>query len=167
MCVIQRMKINRSISEKVIGIALIIWSCTILYFTFTGLKQLFEISNLSWEEISIFKVIKNYRFQIFIPILSIISGVLLIMNKRIGWIGSVVMSFVYGLGIIIYSCKTYNAEITISNLILPIVISLLFLVLGLVLLNNVFREKYRPSKYTWIIMALTIALLCVDHIFIK
>ena len=166
------MIINRNISEKVIGIILITWSCIKLYYTSSNLINIFEISDLSWEEVSIFKVVKNYHFQYIIPILSIVSGLLLILNKRVGWIGSTVMSFVTGIGIIILSWKLYNAEgnsieITISDFLLPSFLTVLFLIIGLVLLSKVYREEYLPTKNTWIIMILTIIILCVYSILIN
>ncbi len=165
------MKINRKIAEQIIGFMLIAWSCVTLYITTISFKYILESLNLSWEEISIFNVIKNYHFQFIIPVLTITSVVLLILNKRIGWVGSTVMSFVYGLWVLIVLLRNlfvdgiYETEVSNSVLIITSLITTFFLILGVALLHKVFREKYQPTKKTWLAMTLTIIVLSVDIFF--
>ena len=167
------MNINRKSAEKIIGISLIIWGFIVLYFYIITMKRIFEITNLSWEEISLFKITKNYHFQFIIAILNLASGILLILSKRIGWIGSIVTAIVNGLGLIIFLWIFFNNdesidnEITNTELLIFSSITILFLTFGLVLMNKVFRNEYQPTKKTWLIMTLIIVALCADKILIN
>jgi len=166
------MNINRKSAEKIIGISLVIWSFIVLYYNIITFKYIIEITNLSWEEISLFKITKNYHFQFIIAILNLASGILLILSKRIGWMGSVVMSIVNGLGFIIFlwplnTDESIHNEMTNSELLMFSSIIILFFIFGLVLLNKVFRKKYQPTKNTWVIITLIIIILCADKILIN
>ncbi|WP_425077881.1 hypothetical protein [Psychroserpens sp. S379A] len=166
------MSFKIKITEKIIGVSLISLSCLFLYYSIIGFNQILKLINSAGEEISILKVIKNYHYPFIVPILGIVSGTLLLFRKRIGWIGSVIISFTNGIVIAILLLKSFNnenldEEMTNSEIIIFSLIALVFLIFGITLLNKSFREKYQPTKYTWSIISIIILMLCIDKILIE
>jgi hypothetical protein len=89
---------NWKIIEKVIGIFLIAFGSLVLVIAIWSIKQVFDIAFENFD-ISIPKVIKNYHYQILLPLMTIFSGLTLILKKKIGWLMGIVTSATYGISI--------------------------------------------------------------------
>lgn len=163
-------------SEKTIGGFQIIWGAFSLFVTIWGFINLYDIGVkyhiLSWEKISILKMTKTYHFEVLLSILSIISGLLLIGNKKAGWELAIITSFVSAVTVIIillsnyyksYMSLTYKTYSIIGN----VIFIALFFFISFFLLLKPFRIKYNPTKKTWWILAIIVCLLLLDKIIFK
>jgi hypothetical protein len=164
---------NWKITEKSIGVFQIIWGSLTLGLTIWSTKLLFDIGfehlDYSWEDISISKVIKNYHYQILLPLLTIFAGVLLILNKRIGWLTGVLTSALYGISMISSPWTIENKEMENETLIYIFagLVSLIFIAITGLLLTKQIRIKYNPTKKTWLIIGLLFILLLLDKLLLK
>ncbi|SEE50289.1 hypothetical protein SAMN04487765_2846 [Tenacibaculum sp. MAR_2010_89] len=167
---IHRMKKKWEITEKVIGAFQIFFGILILVLEIWSIKLSFNIGlkhyNYSWENISIFKVFKNYHYQILIPLLTIFAGVTLMLKKRIGWLFGVVTSVLHVMSMILFSVTNATVENKYLNFIY-VFISTLFILITVLLMNKHIRSKYNLTKQTWVIIGLLLILLFLDKLFIK
>jgi len=161
-------------SEKVIGALQIIFGTFVLFVFFFGLKNLYELGityyHLTWEKISILRVIRIYHAEFIFGTLIIISGLLLLLNKKSGWMLTVITSFVTGMlgGISLLNLyfipgkvESNKTETTVLDLIILVV----FFSISFILLSKPFKTKYNPTKRTWYTIIITVALLLGDKMF--
>jgi len=161
--------LNRQIIEKVIGVSLVAFSSFLLYKLVFGLYGIIDTADITWNELSIIKIVKNYHSPLIRLILSIFFAVYLIFGKRIGWIGTVIMIFA---NTIIFSiifgkslfARTIKIDGELWDMILMIVVPLAFFICGLVLLRKEFQNKYKPNSKSWITIWITVLILSVDWI---
>jgi hypothetical protein len=159
-------------SEKAIGWIQILWGTFGLFVAIYGLKNLYDFGvtyfQLTLEKISIWKILKTYHFGFLLAILSLISGLLLILKKNSGWQLAIITSFVTGiLGAInlIYSySKPDKLKFNQTNTILQVTIMTVFLLITFILLLKPFRTKYNPTRRTWWTSFIIVALLLMDKI---
>lgn len=161
---------KKNIIERIIGGFLIVFGCISFYAASVGFMYVYENLDLPWEEMSLLKVLHNFHFVSSIAL--IVSGILLIIHKQIGWIGSIIMSFFYvvlflkGVFEFFFEDESY-VRTDYSNIIIYSILGLLFLVIGFLLLQKHFIKKYQPTKTIWILIVLITVLLSVDEIFIR
>lgn len=161
---------KRKIVEIIIGSLLVIFGCVIFYEASIGFLFVYNKVGVSWEEISLLKVLYNYNF--IASIVLFVSGILLMMRKKNGWIGSIIMSFFSAILLLINLfgrfVKGYEYVSTDSSyLIFYGVLIILFLAIGGMLLHKSFIKKYQPTKGIWILMLLFIIVLSVNEAFVK
>ena len=151
------------ITESVIGGFLIIWGIFTLGLTIWLIKQQLDLA-LSYidvhpKDISIFKLIKNNHFPILTSLLTIFGGITLILNKKIGWTISILISVVDLVSIILFLWSNDEQTNTPSNFYILIGSSLIFMTIIGTLLSKPMRNKYEPKKETWLIVFISFSLL--------
>ena len=160
-------------SEKVIGGIQIAWGALALFVAVYGLKNLYDLGvahfQLSLEKISIWKLLKTYHSEFLLAILSLISGLLLILNKKSGWQLAVITSFVTAMLGVINLINFYYTQGKLkfnkTNVILSqVTIIVIFFLISCILLLKPFRTKYNPTKGTWWAIIIIIGLLLGDKI---
>ncbi len=160
------------ITEKTISVLQIIWGGLMLSLTIWSAKLLIDFGvehlELTWENISLPKILKNYHFRLLLSLLTIFGGLTLMINKRIGWILSVVTSLLYGITTILAFQKVKmdtSFKLDIYDLLAGLIAILFFTIFGL-LLTRQFRNKYKPTNKTWWIIVGLVILLLVDRLLI-
>ncbi|KAB5483112.1 MULTISPECIES: hypothetical protein [Flagellimonas] len=166
---------NWKLFEKVISGFQIIFGITTISFLLWSLNLtitiIFENSDYTWNDVSFYKLFKNHYFFTFLGILSISSGILLLKNKKIGWILSVSTWLLYGFGTLIniFKKNDENEYIFASNsdfIILGIII-VTFLILALCLTLKPFRTKYKPNLKSWFKIGIITLILITAKLLIK
>ena len=161
---------NWKIIEKIIGGLLIAICSVILIIIFWGinttLQSNLEQSDLTLLNTSIYKLMITYHHQILKGLLGILSGFLLLRNKRIGWIMSIATCLIYGIETIMIIFIKKSEEIKIfeseSYLIFAGLIAILFLSLTITLTNKQFRIKYSPNRKSWIAVGIITLIFMTD-----
>lgn len=165
---LEHMTKNWKITEKIIGTVLIIWGCFLLILTFWSLKQtfdiLFEELEYSGSDLSITKIVKNYHYRIIIPVLTFITGITIILQKRAGWLLGILISAINSTSIILLPWTHEN--LTFELLIIVGTHSIIFFIFFILLINKQFRNKYNPSKKAYLILSILFILLILDKLFI-
>jgi len=163
-----------TITEKTIGTIQILWGAVGLVLTIWGFKQFFDVvvaeHNLSWENISIIKLIGNHHYLFILPLLTMFAGVTLLLNKRIGWIMSIVTSLLFATAPIFNWPTMPSNELYINDKTDWFLLSLfpvVFLTIFGLLLTNHFRKKYNPTRMSWLIILGLLIILLIDKIFLS
>ena len=166
---------NWTLFEKIISGFQIIFGIATISFLLWSLNSrittIFELSDYTWNDISYRKLIKNHYFFTSLGTLSVVSGILLLKSKKVGWILSVSNWLLYGLGILINSINRYysNESIIESNsdyIIIGIAI-ISFLILALCLTLKPFRTKYKPNLKSWFKIGIITLILITAKLLIK
>jgi uncharacterized membrane protein YidH (DUF202 family) len=161
------------ITEMVIGVFQILWGILTLSLAIWSTKQIFDIGfehlDYSWEDLSIPKIIKNYHYQLLLPILTIFAGLSIILNKRIGWITGVITSALLSTSMILSLWTIENKETENETQLYVFIglISVIFITIFGLLLTKPIRAKYNPTERTWLIIGIIFTLLLLDNLFIK
>jgi uncharacterized membrane protein (UPF0136 family) len=155
---------NFRIVEKLISIALILWGCMILYFAYSrlsiSLETVFKYRHAAWSDISSVKIFENYYFEIILSLLALVGGLFLILNKKIGWIVSLITTTLNGLLLLFALIKLPSSNKDTSGLMLArIFVIILFFSMAIVLTLAPFRGKYYPTVKTWILITCCTILL--------
>jgi hypothetical protein len=162
------MKIKFATIEKIIAIFQIIWG-VLLFSLYLWTISVF-IENRSFD--GGFKwYLFNFHDEIILELLTISSGVLLLKNKRIGWIIAVVTICVSILEIIfalVNGCSKSHRyqEGNIYLCIFLLVVLSAFIYILYFLLSKYFLIKYKPNRNILILMILSTIVLFVDYLII-
>ena len=158
---------NWKITEKTISILILLWGVFSLILNIWSINLLTQY--FTWKEISIFKLFWNYHFQILISLLTIFAGIMLFLNKKEGWLLSlVILAIKFISSITIPFIIDVEAETkTIIFYLLFGLIPLIFLTMLGILLTKQIRNKYNPTKKTWLIMGSLFAILQLYKLLIK
>jgi len=144
----------------IIMVSLAIWLIS------NNVQLLFKHSGSTWDDISLLTITKNYHSPILLGSLPIVSGILLLRNKLIGWITSLTTWLIYGITIIILILKDIVNETGTLNpksdyIILGIISSLCF-ILTLLMSAKYFRLKYSPTNKSWLTVGLFTLIFITD-----
>jgi hypothetical protein len=161
--------------EKVISGFQIIFGIVVISFLLLTLDSiistLLEHSDYTWKDVSFYKLIKNHYFFTFLGILSISSGILLLKNKKIGWILSVSTWLLYGLGTLINIFKKNHENKSIlesnSDYITIGIFIVAFFILALCLTLKPFRTKYKANLKSWFKIGIITLILITVKLLIK
>jgi hypothetical protein len=167
---------NITYSEKVIGGFQIVWGAFTLFVAIYGLKIFYDFGvtyfHLTLEKISIWKILKTYHFEFLLAILSLVSGFLLILNKKAGWQLAIITSFVTAMiGAVNLVDFFYRPDKIKFNktttILLDVTLITVFFLVSYILLLKPFRIKYNPTKVTWWAIIIIAGLLLVDKIILE
>lgn len=109
-------------------------------------NHLTQLGDLSWNEISIYKVVKNYGFSIFLMALGIYSGLQFLKEKVIGWSFSVIFWLFIPL---MFLATLYKGSIEIKNTIKnwQFVLGFVFPIIQLSQLSYIYlKERYAMTN---------------------
>ena len=137
---------NFTILEKVISIILILWASFWLYGTYLFLTNLFDMARSSSGVyvISYSKLFNNYSLSIIGNTCTIVGGILLLFNKKPGWIISLISSLSYCLIFVVAAIKSASSpKETLAVEFGRIILIILMLSMFIILLLQPFRIKYR------------------------
>jgi hypothetical protein len=160
-------------SEKAIGAFQIIWGVFSLFVSIWGLINIYDMGvkylNVTWTKISILKVIRKYHFGLLLAILPIISGILLMLNKKMGWGLTIIISFVTAMTSILMLITDYHkprksASYPPHLILIDAILIAVFFFISFFLLLKPFRVKYNPKKKTWWILSITTGVMLYDEI---
>ena len=163
---------NWRVTEKVIGAVQIAWGITVLIVFIWSSNQLFMVIapllDLTWDNISLGKILINYHFSLLLPLLTALAGLGLLMNKKAGWIASVVLLLINGTSILI-SFWTAKADLTdemISTYLFGGITTVAFFLMTSLLMTRYFRLKYEPTPGTWWTIIILALIILTDRVFI-
>lgn len=158
--------------ERIIAITQFLLAAFILWFVIDSFNTIISF----WEKPPYYggqKVTKallfrTYHFDALFSTISIISSIGLILQKKWGWISSIIVWFTYStttiISILRLGMKKPNwhiSEISFWGL-LPIV----FLIIGSLLVTKQFKEKYNPNQNTFIAIITVIIIFSLDKLLI-
>ena len=156
--------------EKAAGIILVCISICILYLV----TDLFSnsLEHLPASEVLEFYFNSDFGLWSILGLLGFVGGVLLLFNKKWGWLASIVIFFSYFVISSIISIK-FLIEKNSSNasddfwswLLIGMIISS-FLFLGILLTHNRFRRKYSAKKESFFLVAFLVMVVVADKLLI-
>lgn len=169
------MKKSFTYSEKAIGTFLIVVGAVFLYVNLYTIIIFIEFSqkfsHFTWKDISILKLIRTYHFEILLDTLMITSGLLILLNKKSGWILALTTSAVTVFLCIknlvsLFGTPLMTGVNKTELLLLNSILLLVFLLILFFLLSKTLRIKYHPTKKTLWIIVMVVAVLLIDKIFL-
>ena len=155
-----------AIVEILVGLSLII---LLIYSWSSSFQYMVDSGQIAWSEISILKLIRNAHFIFLSGAMGLVSGILLLKGKKLGWILSVSSWIVYCFGtlMILWKLEKVDDPINIQNYIIVGLLILFFLIMAMVLSLKPFRLKYKPDSKSWITIAVIILVFLLDKLLIK
>jgi len=135
---------NWYITEKIISFAVIIWGGFLLYLISTFL--LFIFGRISWESLSLIKILKNFHFMFFLPLVTVVAGILLLFQRKIGWMMALIAVFLNPFIFLIPKDKNSNNFGSTESIIVGALIFLFCFGTFEILLFKPFRLKYKLAK---------------------
>ena len=148
------------ITEKVISIFLIIWGAILLSFEIHGWYQIIQFTQISWHEFSASKFIKNYHLDFLLLSLTLFSGVMLLFEKKAGWILSVSISLFTPFNYLIY--LYFNSDVGRSFYIAYFGIAVLFWAIFILLISKPIRSNYYSNKFDWKYLSIIFIIFLTD-----
>ena len=142
--------------ERIIAAFFLVCGCLGMYFgiislsNFIGvIRRALETGPLTWESISLFKIIKGFHWFFLLSLASIFAGSFTLMGRRIGWVVSLIVSLLAGTLFWIPIDRIHHIDNWVRYVLAMSANSLLFLTIFFVLQVKPFRAKYAPTSKTW------------------
>ena len=155
-----------AIIEILVGLGLII---LLIYSWYSVFSYMVENGQTTWSKISILKLIRNAHFIFLSGAMGLVSGILLLKEKKLGWILSTSSWIVYCLvtSLIFWKLEKADGPFNTLNYVLSGLLILIFLIMAGVLTLKPFRLKYKPDSKSWIIIAVITVVFLIDKLLIK
>ncbi|WP_282714432.1 hypothetical protein [Flavobacterium algoritolerans] len=131
-------------------------------------KTILEYYNILWvnpliDHKSIVEVaFRKNSIQVIVALIAILSGILLIKNLSKGWIMSIITWIMFTILLTISTYRIYQRNPAELDLVSRVFISFLVIVFITItgMLNSAeLRQKYKPTRSSWITIAITITAL--------
>jgi hypothetical protein len=126
----------------------------------------FDYLDKPWQDLSFYKITKNYILSLISPLITIFSGFKLLLRKKIGWALSSVILLYQSINWILSPWST-EIELTENKLQVSLFVSLIsltFFTLCVLLLWKPIRTKYSPTKKTYVIMFSLFSILVLKKV---
>lgn len=151
------------IFEIIISMLQIILGITILTIIIPPLNKMYMIISydFGWQNISIYKFSNIYIFPIIKGILGIISGVLLLKQKLIGWILSIIFWLILATSALLYSWTITTSD---PKFIFSIIILLISMILLAILFKPI-KNNYLPTKKSWIFIGIMTLVFLIEKLY--
>ena len=149
------------ITEKVIAIFFIIWGAGLLSHEIYVWHQIFQLTPFSWHEFSLTKFLINYQLDLLLLLLTLFSGIMLLIRTKTGWIFSLSISLFTPFNYLIY--LYFNSDVGRSVYIVLLGIAILFLTIFILLLSTPIRSSYPSKKFAWKYVAIIFIVLLTDQ----
>lgn len=159
------MKHSWKIFELIISGIQICFGLMILFFV---AETILEYYNMLWvnpliDQKSIIEVaLRKNSIQVIVALTAILSGILLIKNLSKGWIMSIITWIMFTILLTISTYRIYQRNPADLDLVSRVIIGFLviiFITITVMLNNAEFRQKYKPTRSSWIAIAITITAL--------
>ncbi len=116
--------------------------------------------------ISLFlEFLKNYHADLLVLLFAFLSGIMLLLENRIGWIIAVCISMFIPFSFLIN--QYFNSDIAKAPYYMFFGICGLFLTIFGLLISKPIRLNYFPNRITWISIAVIFILLVADKIAVE
>lgn len=166
---------NWKITKKTIGAIQLAWGGFFLIFiilsVFDSIESTIAQSHLNEADISTLKVVNLFHHSIIVSIITLIAGILLLLNKRIGWLMSIVACASNFISIILSPILIVNnsqdldlADIDLNTYVSFGLVALIPLVVLMLLLSKPILNNYNPTKKTWLIALITFTMILADQL---
>lgn len=152
------------IIEKIVAFSLAAWGVILL---FTASRALvFLIGLVPANELSILNLFVHYHIMLMVPLASVVAGVLLIFEHRIGWAMSIITLLLNAFVWLIPQDRYQFTKFTSDNgyLMGLAVVNLVCLAAAIVLVSTPFKKKYMPGKATWVTIAGITGIVLIDRL---
>lgn len=158
--------------ERLIATAQILLATFILWITIDSFNTIISFEEMppyyGGQKVTKSLLFSTYHFDALFSTISIISSIGLILQKRWGWISSIIVWFTYStiavisvLRLVIKKTNWDISEISFLGL-LPII----FLIIGSLLTTKQFKEKYNLNQNTLIVIITVIIIFSLDKLLI-
>jgi hypothetical protein len=113
---------------------------------------------------------RTYHFNILFSVISIFSSIGLLLQKRWGWVASIIVWFTSGITTIIMIVqlvlKKPYWDMTMTEIIFSSFLALFFFAIGCLLITTRFKEKYKLTSSTIKVIITVIVFLILDKLLI-
>jgi hypothetical protein len=160
-------------TEKSIAVFQIIFNSIFLITSIYGVYIIYDfaIKNLRPlpNNFSLTKMVLSNQSSIVLSVVAITGGLLLLLQRKSGWVLTLATSIVTGWFSLINFFKLYfssadTATSTKKVLIVNFIIFLIFTLISFLLISKPFKLKYKPTKQTGWITFMVIALLIAEKV---
>ncbi len=151
--------------QKIIAIFFIIWGVGVLSYEIFAWYKVFQIIHISRNSFSILSFIKNYHPSFLAPLLTLVSGVMLLLINRIGWILGVCVSIFIPFGFLAY--PSFYSRMDTTSFYIIFSMCVLFLTVFILLISKPIRLTYFPNKVAWSSIIIIFILLMTDKILVE
>jgi predicted neutral ceramidase superfamily lipid hydrolase len=165
---------NRGLAwtEKIIAVLLIVFACVKIYALSFSMYWTFDIAfnqaHLTWKEISLTKVVSNYHLETILSLATLVGAILLLCNKKPGWILTAAISIIGLVQFIIMLVKFKGDKHQLGNdlwlYLLPGILIAVYLTFLILLLQKPFRIKYAMTRKSWLTILLLVLIYFTDSI---
>ncbi len=158
--------------ERLIATAQFLLATFILWFTIDSFKTMIcfleKPPYYGGQNVTNMLLFRTYHFDMLFSVISIVSSIGLVFQKKWGWISSIIVWFTYSIVTIIsisrLALKKPNWDI--SEIGFWAFLPILFSVIGYLLITSRFKEKYKPSQNIFITIITVIIVLSLDKLLI-
>jgi Na+-translocating ferredoxin:NAD+ oxidoreductase RnfD subunit len=162
---------NWTIIEKIIALILVTGSGLLFYLTYIGFHNYLDsvLGKIPLNQIRWLYFFNIYQNAFFISLGTLLAGILLMINKKVGWIIAIAILFLLAFSFYFPSLTApkYIFDDASSKVVAAVIgFSLFCLTLLTTLLLKPFREKYKPTRANWIVILIIIVLGVIDRIFV-
>jgi len=156
------------IIEKIIGAFLFVWGIITLYSLTTIILNMTRHGYAAAQHITYFQLFLGSHINFFLAVASIFGGFMLVFGDKPGWFLSVVCSALY----IVTFFRSSQANIESTQPFYSFsksytLMSLLFLLILILLVQKPFIKKYHATPKNWLWAAAIVILVIIDKLFLK
>jgi hypothetical protein len=167
------MKLGFKIIEKVIAIALIMIGVLMIYLlaeSFNNIMRFEQYHPTMKPKIALFGFLRHTNASILIFLAAIFGGILLFLNRKVGWIIAMIALLSYTLLIvtnILFDRKRFTMTLDQDDhpILLIVGLSLIFAVPLVIMILKPFRLKYSPTMKTYLIIVGVSVSILIDYSF--
>ena len=147
------------IAEKIIGSIQILFGSLSIFFFVKNIREMIYLGGYSTIRAIELHFPKGHN-GILLGIFSLTSGILITLNKRVGWVGSITTWLTLIILIIIFSITDTDFELT--EIIYLIIIILVIISFPFLLTRKPFLNKYKPDWSEYILILIMTCAFIID-----
>ena len=153
------------LTEKVIGIILLLWSTIVLYNVIYVIAGIIRSGYTSRTNVTYTSIALQNHLTIITGILCLFGSCMLFFKDKTGWMLCVITSFIYGVSLYMSAnSKVIDGTLPASQYYKSYgAVALLFLVIFILLFLKPIRKNYQPTLKTWIIIGIAILIFFIDR----
>jgi len=148
------MKRSWTITEKVIATLLQAWALFYVY----------SLTDSIVDRLHYGIIISMFHMNYLAGILAFVGGVALLYDKRWGWLSCIICVIIFA-GFMLVSGRNgimKENSVRVMASVGYLITAALFIVLFILLVQKPFRQKYKPTVLSWLIVGASIMLVLID-----